>query len=223
MLADRIRSSGSDVIRVSVVAQGQIIAGTTDLSIFGVSFGAPHADRTIAVSVVSFDPTTNARTWNSSNAQIDGSAATTLVNQAVDGDDQIITAIMARAVPFGSTGSIRLSYSGGTVLGHDYVIYRVIGLSGLSTTDTETDTDNPGTEANLDLNTPAGGVLFANSGFYSTSSIAWTGATEVRDFSNGTTRAGHAYAFPTSTAAPLTLTATSASALLAGCSVSLTF
>lgn len=211
-------------VKVAVVEQLQVVTAATVLDIGGVNFGPPHPDRTIVVSVSSFDPTTNNRFWDETNAQIGGSAATTLVEQNVDGDDQIVTAIMARAVPTGTSGVVRLAYGGGTVSGHDIVVYRVIGLSSLTATGTGTDSGNPDTVANLDLNTGTNGVLFASCAFYTTStSVTWSGANESRGYDNGVVYASHAWAYTSAAETPRTVTGTADSALMAGCSASLTF
>lgn len=205
------------------VTAGAVASSSSALDIGGVPIGVAHAERTVIVAVSSWQSGTTARTWNAAGAQIAGSAATTLTSQARDGGNQVITAIMAQAVPTGTTTTIRLAYSG-AVTSHAFAVYRAIGVASLTPTDTGTDAQ-AGALLDLSLDTPAKGLVIAAAMRDANDDYpAWVGATQDAVVDGAAFSGAFASATITSASTPLTVTGTSSgSAGEAGCAVSLSF
>lgn len=191
-----------------------------------VPIGAPHADRTVIVSVASWESGAAARTWNAAGAGIDGGAATTLVALSRDGvSNQMITAVMAVALAAGSTADITLAYSGGSVTYHSIAVYRAIGVASLVPTDTATDSDASAAELDLSLDTPSRGLAIAAAmRDVNDDAPAWTGLSAAAAVDGPAFSGSHAYGSIGSASSPLTVTGTGAAAAeQAGCAVSLSF
>ena len=197
----------------------------TSLTFSDVPIGAAHSHRTIVVSAVSWGSGDSARTWDAAGAGIGGAGATTLVTRSHDGSNQLVTAVMARAVAAGTTADITLAYTGGTVTYHSIAVYRAIGIASLTPIDTGTDSDSSATELDLSLNTPSRGLAIAAAiRDVDDDYPDWVGADLAAAVDGPAFSGSHAFASVTSASTPLTVTATGAGASAqSGCAVALSF
>lgn len=205
------------------VTASAVAVSLSDVDISDVPIGQPHANRTVIVAVSSYESGSTARSWNAAGALIGGAAATTLTSRAQDGTNQMITAIMALAVPTGTTTTIRLSYSG-AVTNHAFAVYRAIDLASLTPTDTGTDAQQAAL-LDLSLDTPANGLVIAAAMRGANDDYpVWVGAAQDAAVDGASYSGAFASARILSASTPLTLTGTSSnSSHEAGCAVSLAF
>jgi hypothetical protein len=217
------QTGGGDCSLTDISAFDDTSAGTATIT--AVQFGATAWNRYIVCPVL-WSCTLNDVSTTILSATIGGASAIALVQNANNGTSAFTNygvAIIRALVPTGSSGTVVINFSNGTVRRCYISAYRVTGWASGTAFDTATGYDEsllgPGASkpsAQSTCSVPSNGALFVvgqySCGTDTSSGLTFTGATERAD-SNGAfdDRLGHAFNFPLSsqTNRPVGVAATS--------------